>query len=828
MKRQKFALCSVYDTETCNVGQNENTRAYPVLFIDNDIRDIDISDYEPDRDDKVAFYRTETEMQTRIDEYVKWGRICNVVPIICAYNLIFDLRPLLYELNRRYDIKVNAQSSTSVYTLDLLFEDTDTVALRFWDTFHLEMRGLKAMGETCGLAKANGDWDYSLIRTPDTPLTEEELHYANRDVQVIPAYLKYLLHANEWMRQDWLGTRIITKTSIVRQMAKKKIANLKVCKRNEKMLTLDKAFSELCNKELPKNYGTYALRKSCFRGGFTFTAALTAHTVVKDVVSVDVTSMHHTFINGRMIPQDFEPQEARVLQVEAEKIVTTTREHVMNNYEKPFDAAIHACIKFNNIRLRKGSCFEKWGIALEPMSKFQHKVEAGEEIGFDPRAVEAENSIKGRGWHDTFSADATFAFGKLYEAKQVCMHLSELELWALSRVYEWDTMEVLYGEGTIKWKYPPDYVTLQSNMLFEMKSAVKFIIKHYRKGEPYVYNLSGIPDGIAYELRAGTMEPQFLEAWYSNTVKGQFNGIYGTQAQDIYKPDYRCDRGIISVDKNTITTPDNFDAHQPNTCRVLYTYGMRIVGGSRLHMCIALELLYESLGARVVVTGGDTDSMKIACDYSVTDDMIESALEPIAKCSKAAIDKAQYRLRKSFPDMASTLKGIGAFEVENRGGHYEYHMELWNKARISWDGNHTHVTMAGLPRPIGAYTVESLADELCEKCGSVEKAFTSILGFNVYVDNAVSHVIESHTPSPADVFDSDVRDYLGNVSHVRAHESSALYSAGRWLGELDKGVNYCSWLYMIEKYGRTVETRNRYLYKGSVYMDTDRGLEKVL
>lgn len=106
MKRRKFALACVYDTETTNyLPRNERdlrmTRAFPVLFIDNDIRDVDIINYTPDVDDKISFYRTEQEMQRKIDEYIEWGIYAKVVPIICAYNLMFDLHPLMEELNAR-------------------------------------------------------------------------------------------------------------------------------------------------------------------------------------------------------------------------------------------------------------------------------------------------------------------------------------------------------------------------------------------------------------------------------------------------------------------------------------------------------------------------------------------------------------------------------------------------------------------------------------------------------------------------------------------------------------------------------------------------------
>ena len=234
MKRTHYVICAIYDTETCNIGHGNQTRAYPILFIDNDLRDKDMRYYEPDKDDKVTFYRHENEYIGKLEQYIAWGQVIGKVPIVCAYNLMFDLQPIIWLLNNEYKIVANAQSSTNAYTVDLVDEESDRTVLRFWDTFHLEMRGLKAMGETCGLGKASGDWDYSLTRTPETPLTDLELYYAKRDVQVIPAYLRYLLHANEWMKPEELGSRVLTKTSIVRQMARHDIAPICIGKKNGK------------------------------------------------------------------------------------------------------------------------------------------------------------------------------------------------------------------------------------------------------------------------------------------------------------------------------------------------------------------------------------------------------------------------------------------------------------------------------------------------------------------------------------------------------------------------------------------------------------------
>lgn len=837
MKRVQYQICAVYDTETCNIGEGNSTRAFPILFIDNDIRDIDLFNYEVNKDDKINFYRHEEEYIEKIGQYINYGTVTGKVPIICAYNAMFDLQPLMCRLSMLYSIQANAQSSTNIYTLDLLDKTSGKILLRFWDTFHLEMGGLKAMGETCGIAKATGDWDYSLIRTPETPLTELELYYAARDVQVIPAYLRYLLHANEWMQQKELGNRVLTKTSIVRQMARHKIAPIKIDKTNGKQLTLEKAFNNQCMAQLPKNFAQYALRKGCFRGGFTFTSAAYANTLQRNVASLDVTSMHHTFINGRYTPLDFKPETPNKLQKYAEKIINTTIEQVLNEYHKPFSVAIHARVRFTNIRLKKGSCFDVWGIGLLSTAKFKKEFESTPENGVNPKNAVQENTIREAGWYDTH-IDGVFALGKLYEAKEVTVHVSELELWCMSRVYEWDEMKVVGGELSTNWKTPADYVTLQSNILFEMKNDAKFINNHYSFGTPFPYRIpDSIPEGIARDLREGTCSEQFLQAWYVSTVKGEFNGIYGTQAQDQFKPSYICEDGELYVDPETVTKEGNFKDRIPKNSKVFYNYGLRIVGGSRMHLIIALELLYNKLGNSIRVTGGDTDSIKVSCDNDITDKMLSDTVKPIAQASRNAINQCMKRMRIQHPTMASDLTGIGSFDIEiadkeTKTTRYDYHMEAWNKARVSYVNGHSHITCAGLSRPENMFTIEDFIDTLINDGNDIEEVFKNVLGYNVKVSNAICHALEGYKPKAKDVFDSDVTDYLGKTYHVHAHESQALYPINRILGETAKPSNARTVKYLRDKYDREIDIGPRYLYRtknGCVIRKfTEYGIETVM
>lgn len=797
MRRYTYKIAGCYDTETATLQDGPDSVAFPVLFICSDLEDVSIADYDSTED--VHFFRHEREFQSWIEDKVSWGIANDTVPVICAYNLMFDLQPVIYSLNQRYAIVANAQSSTHVYTLDLTIRGR--ILLRFWDTFHLEMRGLAAMGDTCGVEKAIGDWDYSLVRTPDTLLTEEELFYAKRDVQVIPAYLSWLLKTNEWLSESDLGCRVITKTSLVRRQSACEIGPLDVPGAGR---TVRQVYMALCSREFPQTYDQYALRKACFRGGFTFTAGATAHTVQRDVASFDVTSMHHAFINGRMLPTGFRPYPVRLLTSMCASVCASTVEDVIHAYEMPFSFAFHACVRLSGLRLRHGSAFDAYGIAMIPEGKFR-STGTRAEWSDSESDIEAETSIRTNGYGDTCT-DPLFAFGKLYRARECRLHVCEIELWCLSRVYEWDALAVEYGEATTAYELPPDYVTLQSNMLFERKQAMKRVLSDHgdtiRAHEPVTCELPiSIPEGIRTQIAEGSADISDLTGYYNSTVKGMFNGIYGVQAQDVMKPSYMCVDGELSVDKRTACTRETYADMVPEHPKSIYTYGLRIVAGSRMHLVLAIELIYGRLAGRVAVLGGDTDSLKIALDGCDAQDVLD-ALEPLHAVVTHAIGTVQARVRGSHPEHASALTGIGTFDYE---GSHGLHIEYWNKARVCADGNDVSVTCAGLPRPRGRYTIEDWISDRMREGMPFDRAVNLAIGYNRYVANDVSHVLERTRPHPWVRVEMDVTDYLGITSHVSAHASQALYDSGRMLGDTTKRANAEN-IHYLNMIGRVPDT----------------------
>lgn len=825
--RKPFSVQAIYDTETTTLGKGADARAFAYAYIWNDLTGLSsFRNYIPGVSDNIFIDRTPEDLLGRVDALINTARDTPApyVPVVAAYNLMFDLQTIIAALGAKYDMRCIAQTSTHVYALDLHDRENGEHLLRFWDTFFLDMSGLKSMGRTAGLPKAIGDLDYSKPRHHLTPLTEREQFYMRRDVQVIPAYLRWLLEANEWMEEQNFGFKILTKTGVARQMALATIYNTKIPGSKH---TVGKVFDMLCIRELPQDFETMALRTAAFRGGLTITAARAASTLQRRVGSWDVTSMHHQYLNGRRIPVKWQPATPTQLEIAATGILNTTREYVLDHYEDPFRVCVCGMFTFTNLRLRAGSAFEYFGIALLAEGKFVNKTYVDEDGNLSDHPgnesnIEAENALKSRGFVDV-AKGATFAFGKLYSAKYAQVCLTEVELWNMSRVYEWDSFHAVCGELTASTELPPDYVSIQSNVLFDQKSDVKHIMNTYEPGVPYPEDVPAtIPASIAAALKKGEVTKTFMHSFYNCNTKGVFNSLYGIEAMQLWRPDFMVEeQGDIHIDRSTVPTPENFEENTPQTPRVLYTYGTRIVAGSRQHLVIAIELVREAFGGRALITGGDTDSLKIALPEDVTPEDVTRAFEPLHAACRAAKAKAQSRLRRNFPQFASELDKIGEFDFEpatKTSPLYEQHVEFWNKARVSFVEGHTHITFAGMSRPERpeefdgvAYNIEELMDALIAAGYTFEQVANACCSYNASLSPKVGHALMRNRPATTDRVAEDVTDYLGNTVKVDTPAAQALYPIWKTNGDTEKATNGANVHYLLTRYNREVDTRDKFI-----------------
>ena len=132
--------------------------------------------------------------------------------------------------------------------------------------------------------KMVGDLDYSLIRTPLTPLTEKEMQYCINDVLVVSAYIK------ECCEEEQNISRIpYTATGYCRRYVRHNCLYKGGKKHKEEQF--NKYHTLMLSMQI-KDKSEYDQLKRAFQGGFTHAAAKYSGYTMENVTSVDFTSSY--------------------------------------------------------------------------------------------------------------------------------------------------------------------------------------------------------------------------------------------------------------------------------------------------------------------------------------------------------------------------------------------------------------------------------------------------------------------------------------------------------------------------------------------------------
>ena len=718
-------------------------------------------------DHKDAFLRTPESVSRELEKVIERGKESLYLPIIAGFGIAWIMKPIIRVMECK--VKVAAQSPSALYYLDIL--DGKKSVLRIWDVSWLEPGGLEAMASMVNMPVPTPS---SSMMTPDTPMRGSDKRALRMQSEVILAYLHRLLTTTDYLREDDFGYHLMTRTSLVRLMAKRKIGTLTYKGRHRKV-SLWAAFQKTARQEDTTDYRTYALRRAAFRGGLAFVCGTEVGLDHHDVASLDVTSMHHVFINGRLIPVKFMPVDTDLLHVVWRRTVNTSVERILQDYSQPFDEAFHVAVRLKGLKLKNGSIFDREKFGIIPADKLHSGAELVGAVESDT-SVAADKSIFDDGLADS-AVGAECAFGKVLSADEIILHVSEVEAWCLGQVYEWNSEEILYGELSQKFIVPPDYITLQSNLLFSQKTDVKAVLTRYEEGVPTEDVPDTIPESMRKKIEDGSLDKSALKAFYATTVKGAFNGIYGSQSMDPHRPSWAVDEdGGIAIDSDTI--PSKKNGLSKGSVGSIYTYGLRISGGSRMHLIIALELL----DGIVTPLSGDTDSIK--CIATCDNGTILDALKPLHDATDRAVARVQERVRASYPDLASGFEGLGHFMIEEAAPgevRWEHQMDGWAKTRISMSHGRYHITAAGLPQPIGMYTIENWCDEM-GKDHSFEEVAGFVLGYNAFVVPEIAHGLTAIQPK-SDMVEETIEDRDGVERSVDAPSVVMAEESGITMGD---------------------------------------------
>lgn len=805
MKRGKpYRIIGAYDSETTNINDHGRIFAYPILhqlgIIDAPIEEITSENVEDHTD--MRLFRHSVDLYSELDRIADMR--LDYVPVICCHNLAFDMYGLSSYLDSR-NVRVLAKSCRKPISFAVL-DENGKPCLVLWDTLVFSQQSLARMGIDCGYSKAVGEWDYDLIRTPNTPLTAQEIEYATKDVYALIAWLAWWLQRNPDIAPEKLALNVVTKTGVVRERRKVRFSRLK-----GKYLkhSVAEYWYHLNKNEAPKDDDELFTMFAATRGGFTFCAHSNASKVYDltdsgfHVRGYDATSMHPCCMVSHYYPVGFHKTTAKALDNVLHITELTTLQDLLEHWDKPFNSAIYACYEFENLCPKNGTLYANEGILPLASARFGvHNWELDED-NQDAQEFRAANEYK------DVAEDPVFLYGKLVSAKRVRVYLTELALWEVTQAYDYTDAHAIGGYITGRFVRPSDMSVISVMQFYKAKALFKSAKQAYAKIKTLSDDLArsciaaGIPEAIIKEMQNGIASDIDVSAQMLS-VKADLNALYGIECSNEYRRDtvltsqgieYQGDFGICNAPKNP---------------KAWYQYGQRIVGWSRIAQHAFMQLAYPYV---LAIVNGDTDSVKVLVQDDLADDLAH-AIEPLHDAIDNAKKHICRRVRRNYRGYYDNLDGIGHYIEEFSADRF---CASWNKAYAMQpedsDGmRHFDLTIAGIPAKRG---LNDLCDRLYEEGYAFEQICNTVLGYNVTIAYDLLRLHARKFPEWGSTVFERVTDYRGEASTVAECAALALYPMAKTLNDT---TNY-------ENYGNAVQAlRNNPDVNVDDLIITDRGL----
>lgn len=794
MRREKpYRIIGAYDSETTNHEHNGEHIAFPVLhqlgLLDGTPID-EVDSHNVEKVTNVKLFRHSLDLFEYLDSLIETQR--DYVPVILCHNLAFDMYGISPWLSR-HDVRVLAKSARKPITFTVRGDDGKP-SLVIWDTLIFTQQSLERMGADCGYEKGVGEWDYNLVRTPDTPLSDDELDYARRDIYTLLAWFGWWIRRNPDIESSRLGLNVVTKTGIVRERRRVRFDQLKG---NGQKQNIGRYWLYRNRNEAPKSDDELFTMLACTRGGFTFCASKSASVPydvsgTEDVIlGYDATSQHPAQLVSHKYPIGFKERSKQVLELAFDVIGRTTLEYILARWDKPFPVAFNACFEFVNIRPKPGSIFERFGIFPIASARYKNAEQVRQDEDNGDKAAYAQHLLD-RNYCDS-CVNAVCAFGKLVSADRARMYITELAAWEIWQCYVWDEVHAIHGYETGRFMNPSDMDVVSTMQFYQAKNEFKKARgEFYDKGT--ITNGDklkelGIAPAVVLSMESGTLSSGDVEATYLS-LKADLNALFGINASNEYRRD-------TVLDASGITYQGDFGiCNAPKNPKVWYQFGQRIVGWSRIAQ-VCVMLLCEPYAKQVI--NGDTDSIKMLVSKSDRDG-IDSALNRLA----VAIDKGKEsicsRVRLAYPRYYDELRGIGHYECEFVVDRF---CASWNKAYCTHDNGKDgkrrfSFTLAGIPTRRRTSKVQSfiglngLADRLYSLGWSYEDICNLFLGYNTTFAHDVIRLNARKFPEWNTCTFEKVRDHFGNMSLVAEPHALALYPMSKTVnntGNYDNRVN---------------------------------------
>lgn len=781
-KRKPYRIIGAYDSETTNITGRE-IYAFPVVhqlgILSVPVQDVTADNVEDET--QIYMYRHALDLYDKLAQIVETEY--EYVPVIACHNLAFDMYGLA-PFFENYDVRVLAKSQRKPITFAVK-DESGNARLVLWDTLVFSGQSLKRMGEDAGYAKAVGKWDYDLIRTPETPLTPDEVIYAKDDIYTLLVWLSWWLGQNPDIEPEKLALNVVTKTGVVRERRKLRFSNLKNGRYN-----VGRHWLYINRTQAPKTDDELFTMQAATRGGFTFCASKTASIPFsldgtgQICAAYDATSQHPAQMVSHRVPVNFRETIPEVLELAFKLIGKVTVGDVLSKWSKPFTSAFYAAFTFTNLRPKKGSVFEKHGIYPLASARFKssENLEMNEDNG---DANSQDENRRQRGYADT-AVNPVFAFGKLVSADECTLYITELACWEIWQAYEWDDFKAEHGYFTGRFVRPCDMAVISVMQFYQAKNEFKAARGEYLKtgtitnGEKLV--TLGFPVSLVSDMREGCLSRNDLEAAYLGT-KSNLNSLFGIEASNEYR------RDTVLTSAGIEYTGEMGICNKPKNPKAWYQYGQRIVGWSRIAQICTMTLADPHV---LHIVNGDTDSVKFIMQEENLG-KLDHALERLGRAIDWGKNDNCYRAKAQYPMLYDSLEGIGHYVQEFTT---RYFCAAWNKAYCELESGEYSFTLAGIPSrdvyikndagelELFAKRLNGVANDLAARGASFGQICDVLLGYNVTYTHDVTGLNARKFPEWGELVNTRITDYLGHESLVVEPAALALYPMPKTIGSL--------------------------------------------
>ena len=282
-------LNNIIDAYVMNKSVNENEVKHSLLYC-----------WQFCIDGKFVFGRTIEDLIKMFNKIASLTSKDNRV-IVWVHNLAFEFQFIRKLLKWKKVFAISARKP--IYTI------TES-NIEFRCTYILTNYSLEKLGEQLRIykiGKAIGNLDYSLIRTPETPLSDVEIDYCRLDVFVVAAYIQECI-----LKEKTIANIPLTATGYCRRYVRH---NCLYAGGAKKQKYVNKEYRGLMQSLTISDEYEYKQLVRAFQGGFTHPSNIHSMKTLFGVSSIDFTSSYPYVLLSELYPMS----KARIIEIHSDE-----------------------------------------------------------------------------------------------------------------------------------------------------------------------------------------------------------------------------------------------------------------------------------------------------------------------------------------------------------------------------------------------------------------------------------------------------------------------------------------------------------------------------